>query len=70
MTQLEQIGELYLENRRLLGEYGKLLELVQRAKDGEVRLEQITVDLAGLKWAIVMTGEELTAAMKPQEQTT
>lgn len=63
MSPTEHVGLLYIENQRLLDEYRKLLALVQRAKDGEVRLEQIRVDVPMMTWAIEMTGPELQAAM-------
>jgi hypothetical protein len=65
MNLHEEIGKLYIENQRLLGEYQKLLGLVQRVKDGEVYLDQIQVDLAKISWSIAMNGAEFAAAIAP-----
>ena len=53
----EEIGKLYCDNQRLLGEYRELLGLLQRIKNGEVQIEQVKVDLAKLKWAIEPEGQ-------------
>lgn len=59
MTPLEHVGTLYIENQRLLAEYQKLLELFNRVKSGEVRLEQVAIDLPGSKWSLMLTGNDL-----------
>jgi len=53
MNAHEQIGQLYMENQRLLGEYGKLLDLLGKVCDGAVPTEQVRVDREKLSWAIV-----------------
>jgi hypothetical protein len=63
MNQLEHIGTLYVETQRLLGEYQKLLGLVQQIKNGEVQPDRIRVDLERASWAIEITGPELAKAM-------
>ncbi len=47
-------GQLWLENQRLLEEYGKLLELFQRVLDGDQPAETIQIDLEKKSWAIVL----------------
>ncbi len=47
-------GQLWLENQRLLAEYGKLLELFQRVLDGDQPPETIQIDLEKKSWAIVL----------------
>jgi hypothetical protein len=58
MTDLEHVGSLYCENQRLLGEYRKLLALVQQIKGGDVKPEAVRVDLEKLTWAIEVTPSE------------
>ena len=62
----EEIGKLYCENQRLLGEYQKLLGLLQRVKDGEVQVERVRVDLAGREWAIEEPGAVLAEETGPE----
>lgn len=66
MNPLEHVGALYIETQRLLGEYGKLLGLLQQAKDGEVQLDQIEIDHANSSWAIKMDGKQFAAAVSPE----
>jgi len=68
MTHLETIGSLYLETQRLLLEYGKLLDLVQRAKIGEVSLEQIEINPKEQSWSLTLTGKEFAEAMQPKTE--
>ena len=67
MTALETIGELYVENRRLLAEYGKLLGLVGQIKDGSINPAQVTVDLSGQNWSLTLTGEEFSKAVAEED---
>lgn len=64
MSQLEHVGALYIENQRLLEEYRKLLELMQRIKDGAVCINKVSVDMVGLNWSLAMTGEDLAEELK------
>jgi len=62
-TPLEQVGELYIETRRLLAEYQKLLALVQDIRDGKVDPATVTVDMSGLSWSLAMTGQQFAEAL-------
>ena len=55
MNPYEEIGKLHCEVQRLLGEYRKLLGIVQCVKAGEIQAEQIEVDVANSAWAIKTT---------------
>jgi len=66
MSPLEHVGTLYMENQRLLVEYGKLLALVQSVKDGKTQIEQVNIDLDKASWAIEMTGAQFAAAVAPE----
>lgn len=67
MTNLEHVGALYIENQRLLGEYQKLLGLLQRVKDNEVRPEQISIDMEKSSWSIAMTGREFAESLADEK---
>ena len=54
MNAHEHVGQLYMENQRLLGEYGKLLDLLGNVCEGVVPPEQVRVDRDKLTWAIVI----------------
>jgi hypothetical protein len=62
-SELEHIGGLYCENRRLLDEYGKLLALLQQVKDGDVKPEQLIIDMDNLSWSLAMTGAQFAEAI-------
>ena len=57
----ECIGNLYIENQRLLGEYQKLLGLVEQVCSDNVQPAQITVDSAALSWSLSMTDDNASA---------
>jgi hypothetical protein len=63
MAPTEHVGVLYMENQRLLGEYGKLLDLLQSVCDGETPKEQVRIDRDNLTWSIEMTGKEFAEAL-------
>ncbi len=60
MNPLEHVGNLYIENQRLLGEYRKLLELVDRIAAGDVPTSQVRVNMKDLSWEIVLGQEKPT----------
>lgn len=59
MTQLEALGELYLEQRRLNLEYDKLLQAMARVASGEIQPDRVTVDLEKRNWELRLTAEDL-----------
>jgi len=63
MTPTENVGVLYMENQRLLEEYGKLLDLLQSVCDGNTPVEQVRIDREKLSWSIAMTGKEFAEAL-------
>lgn len=61
MTTLEHVGNLYIENQRLLEEaqrwaveYKSLLSLVQRMVSGGVLPRDVSVDMDKQTWGIVL----------------
>ena len=65
-TALEHVGHLYIENQRLLGEYQKLLGLVEQIRVGDVKPEQVTVDLKEVSWSVAMTGAEFAEVINSE----
>ena len=59
MNNLETIGSLYCDFQRLRQEYANLMELLQRAKNGEVTLAQIQLDHKAQTWALALTEQPL-----------
>ncbi len=59
MNPLEHVGNLYIENQRLLAEYRKLLVLIQQIKDGTTKPESVTVDIEKMTWALTLDASEL-----------
>lgn len=59
MTQLEALGELYLDQRRLNLEYDKLLQAMARVASGEIPPDRVTVDLEKRNWELRLTAEDL-----------
>jgi hypothetical protein len=64
MDPVTGCGQLWLENQRLLAEYGRLLDLFQRVLDGDQPAETIKLDHEKKSWAIV-----LGCSPKPPEAT-
>lgn len=58
MNALEHAGSLYIENQRLLAEYRKLLELIQRIKDESIPIDSVTVDCEKLTWNLTINPNE------------
>jgi len=54
MDPLKAVGNLYLENQRLLNEYKSLLQLVERIKAGEVPVDSVRIDHADASWSLVV----------------
>ena len=59
MTQLETIGELYVEQCRLNREYDKLLHALAQVVNGEIPPDRVTVDLEKRNWELRLTAEDL-----------
>jgi hypothetical protein len=57
----EHVGALYIENRRLLGEYEKLLDLLQSVVDGITPREHVKIDKAAMSWSIVLGADSTIA---------
>lgn len=60
----EHIGNLYVENQRLLDEYRKLLGLVERIGLGDIKPDQVAVDVENLNWSLQMTNEDPAEAVQ------
>jgi len=54
MNELEHIGRLYMETQRLLGEYGRLLDLLSRSLTDQGLRDTILVDAKTQSWSIVL----------------
>ena len=58
ISDREAIGTLFVEKQQLLGEYRKLLGLVEQISSGDIRPDQVAVDMESQSWAIVPASED------------
>ena len=67
ISDREHIGNLHIENHRLLVEYRNLLGLVEQIGAGTIQPDQVVVDAENLSWSLKMTGEDSPEASEKNE---
>ncbi len=58
ISDREAIGTLFVEKQQLLGEYLKLLGIVEQMSMGHIRPDQVAVNMAEQSWVIVPASED------------
>ncbi len=68
ISERETIGTLYVEKQQLLGEYQRLLGIVEQMSLGHIRPDQVVVDMTAQSWSLVPASEDPPEA-QPLEDT-